>query len=236
MSRSSAWMMLASDTPLVQLPVMFASSKPSSGFCGEISLASTSFGQLVTRTFEKRKFLPSGKPANHSRAANAGLHIYAKSSAGHLAMFNPNVANAAGRFAADADAGKASPVQSASGDEHVLRRFSDARAVQAATGFEADGIVARVNIAAFNADVLAGINVNAVATAIDVHVFDHDIGAVSRVSRPIAALRDGKTFPANVVAGDWLKHDNTARILRRGDGGISFDATRPDDSSMVNVR
>ena len=39
------------------------------------------------------------------------------------------------------------------------------RTVHAATGLEADGIVARIDVAAFDADVFAGINVDAVAAA-----------------------------------------------------------------------
>ncbi len=52
--------MFASEMPFVQLPLIFFRIKPSSGFSGEIFVASTSVGQFVTRTFEKQKFLPSG--------------------------------------------------------------------------------------------------------------------------------------------------------------------------------
>ena len=173
---------------------------------------------------------------NDSGATDAGLHIDAIRVAGQLAVFDPHVADAAGGFTADANAGKTPPVQGAFGNEHVFRRLADARTVQPAAGFKADGIVARINVAAFNADVLAGINVNAITTAVDVHVFDHDIGAVSGVSRPIAALRHSKTFPANVIAGDGFKDDRATGILRCGDGRIPVNATRPDDASVVNIR
>src|ERR1039457_5841509 len=151
-------------------------------------------------------------------------------------MFNPHVADGTGGLAANADAGEAGAGQCALGDQHVARGLPQARAVQAATGFQADGIIARVDVATFDADIFAGINVNAIATAVDVHVFYHDIGAVSRVRGPIAALRDGESFPTDVIARDWLKDDDPARVLRSRDGGISFNATRADNTGVVNIR
>src|ERR1039457_2684605 len=150
-------------------------------------------------------------------------------------MFDPHIADATGGLAANADAGEAATAQCALGDQHVLRDLPQTRAVQAATGFQADGIIARVDVAPFDADIFAGIDVNAVATAVDVHVFYHNIGAVSRVRGPIAALRDGESFPADVVARDGLKDDNPTRVLRGRDGGISFNATRANDSRVVNI-
>ena len=60
-SARSMFCMYASSMPFLQVPVMFSSVSPSSGFAGiASSFASTSIGTLVTRTFVKRKFLNSG--------------------------------------------------------------------------------------------------------------------------------------------------------------------------------
>ena len=77
---------------------------------------------------------------------------------------------------------------------------SDVERLKTAAGFQTDGIIAGVDVATFDADIFAGINVNAIATAIDAHICYHDISAISRVCGPIAALRDGESFPADVVA------------------------------------
>ena len=69
--------MYASSMPFLQVPVMFSSVSPSSGFNGVIRVASTSIGISVTRMFEKRKFRNSGIPASPiTEAASSDLPVF----------------------------------------------------------------------------------------------------------------------------------------------------------------
>ncbi len=150
-------------------------------------------------------------------------------------MFDANVANAAGCFTADADAGEAAAVQFAMRDDEVFGRLAETSAVEAAAGFEADGVVAGVDIATVDANVFAGIDVDAVAVAPDGDVFNSDIGAIGGMRGPIAALGDGKIFPADVVARDRFEDDNAARILTGSDGGVAFNAAGTDDADVIDI-
>jgi len=168
-------------------------------------------------------------------AADAGLDIDAVGAAGEGAVIDLDVADAAGGFAADAEAGEVAADQVAMGDADVLGGFAEAGAIEAATGFEADGIVAGIDVAIFDADVFAGVDIDAIAGADDLEMFDGDISAIGGVGGPVAALGDGEIFPADVVARDGFEDDGAARILRGGHGGISLDATGANDAGVIDV-
>ena len=121
------------------------------------------------------------------------------------------------------------------GDQHVLRRPTDASAVQATPRLQTDGVVAGVDVATFDADSFARIHVDPVPPTANRYVLDRHIGTVRRMRRPVAALGHRKSFPANVVAVDRLQHDDAPRILRRGHRRISLNPPRTDDPRVVDV-
>ena len=101
-----------------------------------------------------------------------------------FAMLNPHITDAAGGFAPDADAGKIAVGERATGNQNILGRFRNAITLHAAAGFEGDAVVARVNVARFDADIFAGVHVNTVAVAAgaaDEEIFRNYIFAVNGV-------------------------------------------------------
>src|SRR5690606_12361563 len=106
----------------------------------------------------------------------------------------------------------------------------EAGAVEAATGFEADAVVAGIDHAALDEHASARIDIDAVARALDAQILDHDVGAEGRVSGPVvAALADGKALPAHVVAVDKLDDERAARLAVAGGGArVALDVAGAD--------
>ncbi len=77
----------------------------------------------------------------------------------------------------------------------------------AAAGFEGDAVVAGGDVAAVDEDVLAGVDVDAVAVAAggaDGEVLDDDVAAECGMERPHEVVTGGEVFEAEVGAVDGL--------------------------------
>ena len=125
-------------------------------------------------------------------------------------------------------------------DGDVFARTSDADGFHAAAGFDGDGVVTRVDVAFFDADVLAGVDVDAVAVALgfvgtDVEIFGEDVFAVSKVDAPHAAVLEGKVFDAQVFAVDGFKEGGSAGIAQEGEGGVADDSPLAEQGNVLGV-
>ncbi len=102
-------------------------------------------------------------------------------------MLNSDIANAAGSFAADSDAGENGICESAIADDHVLRGAKQRKSFRAAAGLQRNAIVAGGDVASVYDDMLARIDVDAVtiaADAADGEIFYGNIFAVGRMKSP----------------------------------------------------
>src|SRR5205814_8932455 len=105
-----------------------------------------------------------------------------------------HIANAAGHFRADRQAGETA-AQFAVGDLEVLGGLADAHAFGPAAGLERDRVVAGVDVAVIDLHVARGIDVDAVAVggfAADREVLRDAVLAIRQANRPNAPLADGK--------------------------------------------
>lgn len=126
---------------------------------------------------------------NKCATAGAGLDVDGKGvRCGATALLDAYVADAAGGFAANADAGPVRIREGAIGDEHIFCGTSEGVALLAAAGFERDAIVARNKVAGLDKDMAAGIDVDAIGTASYCHVAEEDVVAIDRVNRPHLVL------------------------------------------------
>ena len=152
-----------------------------------------------------------GDVFDEGSAAGAGLDVDGEGfGEGEFAVADADVADAAGGFAADADAGEDGVGEGAVGDGDVFGGDvgigADLRCgFGAAAGFEGDAVVAGGDVAVVDEDVLAGVDVDAVAVAAggaDGEVLDDDVAAERGVERPHEVVAGGEVFEAEVGAVD----------------------------------
>src|ERR1700744_293973 len=107
-------------------------------------------------------------------------------------MFYEHIANAAGGFAANPYAGPDGIVEGAVGDSHVFARNTDDVGLHAAAALKRDAIVARLELAAIDDHMFAGIHGDAVGSAMHGYVFESDVLAVHRMGGPhvVALCKD----------------------------------------------
>ena len=132
---------------------------------------------------------------------------------GEFAVLDADVADAAGSLAADPDTGEDRIRQSAVGDVDVFAWFASARSLPSAAGLDGDAVVAGGDIAAVDADMLAGIDIDAVAVtagAADGQVPDRDVFAVGGMDATTSSgtrwrsLRSGcRVQPMGSIRAGW---------------------------------
>src|SRR5277367_1999812 len=159
-----------------------------------------------------------GDVFDEGAAARAGLDVDGEGlGEGELAVADVDVADAAGGLAADADAGEDADGEGAVGDGDVfggdervdadlrIRRRKLGRGFGSAAGFEGDAVVAGGDVAVVDEDVLAGVDIDAVAVAAggaDGEVLDGDVAAERGVERPHEVVAGGEVFEAEIGAVD----------------------------------
>ena len=130
-----------------------------------------------------------------------------------------DVADAAGGFAADADAGENGIGEGAVGDADVFGGFEEGEGLHAAAGFDGDAVVAGGDVAGVDGDVLAGIDIEAVAVAAggaDGEVFDGDVFAAGGMDGPHEAVVGGEIFEADIGAVDGFDEAGVAEGILEG--------------------
>src|ERR1035441_7767311 len=180
---------------------------------------------------------------NERAAAGAALDIDREGpGVREFAVFDADVANAAGGLTADADAGEDGIGHGAVGDQHVLGGSQQGVALHAAAALEGDAIVAGRDVAGVDAYVPAGIDINAVAVAArraDCKIPDDHVLAVSRMKTPHQAIVGGEVFEAKIVAVDWFNEGRVAqRVLSVGAAaqrGVADDSAGADDTGMSGI-
>ena len=162
--------------------------------------------------------------------------------ASELAILDTDIANPAGSFAADPDAGEDRVRQCAVGDEDVLTGPEKRERFAAAPGLNRDTVVAGRDVAAIDADVFAGIDIDPVpvtAGAAYGEIAYVDVLAIRGVKRPHETVFGGEILEAQIGAADGLDQGGMAqRVLVVGttaERGIPHNPSRPDDSSMVSI-
>ena len=170
-------------------------------------------------TFAGDVEIVAGDVFDEGAAAGAGFDVDGEGfGLGELAVADADVADAAGGFAADADAGEDGVGEGAVGDGDVFGGDGGVDAdlrggFGAAAGFEGDAVVAGGDVAVVDEDVLAGVDVDAVAVAAggaDGEVFDGDVAAERGVKGPHEVVAGGEVFEAEVGAVDGLDEGGMA--------------------------
>src|SRR5260370_3371145 len=113
---------------------------------------------------------------------------------GELAVFDAHVADSAGSIASDTDAGEDGVGERTVGNQHVLCGLEKCISFLAASALDGDAVVAGRDVAALNADVLAGVNIDAIAVAGNAtnrQVLVEHVLAVGRVQAPHETLLIG---------------------------------------------
>ena len=158
-------------------------------------------------------------------------------------MLDAHVADTAGSLAADADTGEDRVGHRAFGDQHVLAGLEQGERLAAAAALNRDAIVAGGDVAAFNAHVLAGIDIDAVAVAAGTangQVLVQQVLAIGRVQAPHGAqLLGGEIFETYIAAADRLDQRRMPqRILRirpAADRAVARDLAGSDDAGVAGV-
>src|SRR5690606_24773837 len=122
--------------------------------------------------------------------------------AAHRALLGENVGGTAGDLAADDDAAVTGPHRAAR-DHDVAARHADTAAVGVAAGLDGDTVVARVEHAILDQDVIAGFRVAAVGVGpvtVDRHSAHRDAFAENRVNDPERRVAGGDAFDEHFPA------------------------------------
>ena len=171
------------------------------GSCGRARIVVRHFDGRVRRIFDdpiiEADILQQPAAAARALDADAAVGSLRHDIARH------HVADAAGGLAAQHH--RAMPVMDgAIGDGDVFRDAVDAQTVRVFAGFDADGVVAGVEIGIRDAHVARRIDIHAVGVgareALDDHIADYDVVAIENVQHPHGRAQNMDAFDQDVLA------------------------------------
>lgn len=178
-----------------------------------------------------------GDVFEESAPAGAAFDVDRIGTVGEDAVVDADVADSAGHFRSDPDAGETA-AEGAISDDDVFRWPGKFDGGSATAALEGDAIITRIDVAVVDSDVGAGIDVDAVAVALrgaDGQISGEHVLAIEEMDGPEPAIAIGEILEADISAIDEFHHQRPARIAEPADFHITRERSGTVDCDVVGI-